>query len=44
VVSAIRHLARWLVWQVGDHDHESVYLAPASITVFSTGQRGDLPA
>jgi hypothetical protein len=37
MVSAIRHIARWLAWQVGDHDDSPADLAPASITVFSTG-------
>jgi hypothetical protein len=36
-VSTLWNLARWLAWQVGDHEYESAYLAPASITVFSTG-------
>jgi hypothetical protein len=40
VVSAIRNLARWLAWQVGDHERQVDYLAPASITVFSTGDSG----
>jgi hypothetical protein len=39
VVSAIRNLARWLVWQVSVHEDASSDQVPANITVFSTGDR-----
>ncbi len=35
MVSAIRHLARWLAWQLGESE-APVYERPASITVIST--------
>jgi hypothetical protein len=35
MVSAIRHLARWLVWQLGEPEAPA-YERPASITVIST--------
>jgi hypothetical protein len=40
MVSAIRHLARWLAWQLSDHDDPAADLAPASITVFSSNAGG----
>jgi hypothetical protein len=39
MLSAIRHIARWLAWQVGENDDSPADLALASITVFSTGHR-----
>ena len=37
-MATIRHIARWLVWQIADHDAAPVpaYDPPARITVFST--------
>ena len=35
MVSAIRHLAKWLVWQLGEPEPPA-YERPASITVIST--------
>jgi hypothetical protein len=36
VASAILHLAKWLAWQIGEHD-EPVRQPPARITVISGG-------
>jgi len=35
MASLIKSVARWLAWQVADHDFEE-NLSPARITVFST--------
>jgi hypothetical protein len=38
VVSAIRHLARWLVWHIGELDRPPES-PPARITVFSSAEQ-----
>jgi hypothetical protein len=37
-MAALRHLARWLAWHIGEHDAAPApaYGPPARITVFST--------
>jgi hypothetical protein len=35
-MAALRHLARWIAWQIGDHDEAPTYQPPAHITFFST--------
>jgi hypothetical protein len=35
-VATIRHFARWLAWQIGDHEPALPH-PPAHITVFSDG-------
>jgi len=34
-VETIRHLARWITWQIGEHDEARTH-PPAHITVFSS--------
>jgi hypothetical protein len=37
-MATLRHLARWLAWQIGAHDAAlaAAQVPPARITVFST--------
>jgi hypothetical protein len=36
-MAALLHLARWIAWQIGDHDASPSH-PPARITVFSSSR------
>jgi hypothetical protein len=40
-MATLLHLARWIAWQIGDHD-AGLTQPPAHITVLSTGGVEDL--
>jgi hypothetical protein len=33
-MAALRHLARWIAWQIGEHDSTPLSQPPARITLF----------
>jgi hypothetical protein len=41
-MAALRHLARWIAWQVSEHHASPLNQPPAHITVFSTDGVEDL--
>jgi hypothetical protein len=40
-MATIRNLARWIAWQIGEHDAPA-YQPPAHITFFSSDLGGDV--
>jgi hypothetical protein len=41
-MAALRHLARWIAWQIGEASRAPLNQPPAHITVFSTDGVEDL--